>query len=152
MDDATIAAEDRNRANVLRWLGTVVGPEESEGPPRPMETKGGSPASPSRTSKPASSSTLIEPGHAGPSGRAPQPLRTDASLPQIVKDRAAHAIVVDVDSILTTMKSMQEKGFQTRAIWPPKHSEVREGWLIVGRDRETVDALVNRMLTSSRNV
>lgn len=151
MDDAMIAAEDRNRANVLRWLGTVIGPEESEGPLHSMETDSGSPASPSRASKPAAPSTLTGPGHAGPSARAPQPLRTDASLPQIVKDKAAHAIVVDVDSILTTMQSMQEKGFQTRAIWPPKHSEVREGWLIVGRDRATVDALVNRMLTSSRN-
>ena len=148
MDDDMTEDEDRNRANVLRWLDNIVGPEESDDALRPTNTatSSRSPTSPTRSSRPLSSSSNV-PIQATNTTNAPAQLKAQASLPQIVKDKAAHAIVVDVDSILDTMKQLEGKGFQTRALWPPKNTRVREGWLVIGRDRATVDALVNRMMS-----
>ncbi|THH30346.1 hypothetical protein EUX98_g3859 [Antrodiella citrinella] len=127
MDDAMIVDDDRNRANVLRWLDNVEGPEEASGPMTNF-----------RASDPFASPT------------SPTKLKAEASLPQIVKDKAAHAIVVDLDTIRETMKQMENKGFQIRALYPPKNSVQRNAWLIVGRDQDMVDALVNRMLVGGR--
>jgi len=138
MDDTEMVEDsDRNRANVLRWLDNIEGPEEASGPM--TNFKGSNPfSSPYNTTRPETSKTT------------PAQLRAEPSLPQIVKDKAAHAVVVDLDSARDMMRQMENKGFQVRALYPPTGSAQRHAWLIIGRDQATVNALVNRMLAGHK--
>ncbi|TCD63480.1 1-acylglycerol-3-phosphate O-acyltransferase [Steccherinum ochraceum] len=142
MDDNMLVDDDvvKNRENIMRWLDNVVEPEETEDPMPAATTNAKAYKTPAASPSRASGSTL----------RSPAKLQAEASLPQVVKERAAHAYVVNMDNIKQEMRQLQDKGYRTRAIWPPKGSHMKEIWLVVGKDKVTVDALVERILTGEK--